>query len=111
MGRIAREREEISAILSALTEKKEIRPRLKKIIDSLERIRGTYPGATLVKICDRLDNLLDSDIFTDRFLEQYLKETDILIDYLSSVAKANGYVDALALLSETRTAMERGMKR
>ena len=51
---------DIAAIVDALTKKNTIRGKAARLSDSIDRILDAPPEATLVKICDRIDNLLDS---------------------------------------------------
>ena len=54
------ERADITAIVDAMTKKNTIPGKAARLSDSLNRILDAPPEATLVKICDRIDNLLDS---------------------------------------------------
>ncbi len=68
----ADERREIAAIVDALTKKNTIPGKADRLSDSLHRILDAPPEATLVKICDRIDNLLDSADRNGGFTKRYL---------------------------------------
>ena len=50
------ERNDITAIVDALTKKNTIKGKAARLSDSLDRILDAPPEATLVKLCDRIDN-------------------------------------------------------
>ena len=54
--------------------------------------------ATLVKLCDRIDNFLDSAGRNGRYTKRYLASTDELIAKLSTRASLHGYEPALEVL-------------
>ena len=96
------ERREIAAIVDALTKKNTIPKKADRLTDSLRRILDAPPEATLVKLCDRIDNLLDSADRNGGFTKHYLESTDELIDTLSERASLNGYETALDILVQIR---------
>jgi (p)ppGpp synthase/HD superfamily hydrolase len=96
------ERREIAAIVDALTKKNTIPKKADRLPDSLRRILDAPPEATLVKICDRIDNLLDSADRNGGFTKHYLASTDEVIDTLSVRASLNGYETALDILVQIR---------
>jgi (p)ppGpp synthase/HD superfamily hydrolase len=96
------DREEIFAIVSALTKNPDIKDKSEKLADSLKRINKAPPQAILVKLCDRMDNLMDEQDRDPQFLSDYLPSTDQLIDALSDGAKKYGYIRALERLIELR---------
>jgi (p)ppGpp synthase/HD superfamily hydrolase len=96
------ERREIAAIVDALTKKNTIAGKADRLSDSLYRILDAPPEATLVKLCDRIDNLLDSADQNGGFTRHYLESTDELIDTLSVRASLNGYEMALDILVQIR---------
>jgi (p)ppGpp synthase/HD superfamily hydrolase len=96
------EQREIAAIVDALTKKNTIPGKADRLSDSLRRILDAPPEATLVKICDRIDNLLDSADRNGGFTKHYLASTDELIDTLSVRASLNGYETALDILVQIR---------
>jgi (p)ppGpp synthase/HD superfamily hydrolase len=96
------ERREITAIVDALTKKNTIPKKADRLTDSLRRILDAPPEATLVKLCDRIDNLLDSADRNGGFTKHYLASTDELIDTLSVRASLNGYETALDILVQIR---------
>jgi (p)ppGpp synthase/HD superfamily hydrolase len=98
------ERQEITDIVDALTKKNTVRGKMARLSDSLDRILDAPPEATLVKLCDRIDNLLDSGDRNGRFTKRYLASTDEVIDKLSVRASLNGYEDALQTLVTIRNA-------
>jgi (p)ppGpp synthase/HD superfamily hydrolase len=97
-----KDRDEIFAIVSALTKNPDIKDKSKKLADSLKRINKAPPQAILVKLCDRIDNLMDDQDRDTQFLTEYLPSTDQLIDALSDGAKKYGYNRALEMLIELR---------
>jgi (p)ppGpp synthase/HD superfamily hydrolase len=96
------EREEIADIVNALTKKNTIAGKADRLSDSLHRILDAPPEATLVKLCDRIDNLLDSADRNGGFTKRYLASTDEVIDTLSPRASEYGYDAALGILVEIR---------
>lgn len=99
---LADEKEDISAIVDALTKKNTIKGKTARLSDSLDRIQDAPPEATLVKICDRIDNLLDSANRNGRFTKRYLASTDEVIGKLSTRAALYGYEPALKILVTIR---------
>jgi (p)ppGpp synthase/HD superfamily hydrolase len=100
----ADEKEDISAIVDALTKKNTIKKKSARLSDSLDRILDASPEATLVKICDRIDNLLDSADRNGGFTKRYLASTDEVIGTLSTRAEVYGYEPALRMLTAIRHA-------
>ncbi|OPX65521.1 MULTISPECIES: HD domain-containing protein [unclassified Methanoregula] len=98
----ARERRDIAAIVAALTKKNTIAGKSDRLSDSLDRILDAPPEATLVKLCDRIDNLLDSADRNGGFTKRYLASTDEVIGKLSKRAGKYGYDEALGILVEIR---------
>jgi len=98
----ARERRDIAAIVDALTKKNTVSGKAARLTDSLDRILEAPPEATLVKICDRIDNLLDSADRNGGFTKRYLASTDEVIGKLSMRASRYGYDTALGILIEIR---------
>jgi (p)ppGpp synthase/HD superfamily hydrolase len=96
------DRADISAIIDALTKKNTIKDKGARLTDSLTRILDAPPEATLVKLCDRIDNLLDSGVRNGGFTKRYLASTDELIDTLSVRASLYGYDCALNTLVTIR---------
>jgi len=96
------ERIEIAGIVEAMTKKNTIRGKSARLTDSLDRILDAPPEATLVKLCDRIDNLLDSADRNGRFTKRYLASTDQLIEKLSERALLHGYDRALETLVKIR---------
>jgi (p)ppGpp synthase/HD superfamily hydrolase len=98
----ADERRDIAAIVDALTKKNTIPGKTARLSDSLDRILDAPPEATLVKLCDRIDNLLDSADRNGGFTKRYLASTDEVIDTLSVRASLYGYDAALDILVQIR---------
>jgi (p)ppGpp synthase/HD superfamily hydrolase len=96
------DRRDIAAIVDALTKKNTIRGKAARLSDSLDRILDAPPEATLVKICDRIDNLLDSADRNGGFTKRYLASTDEVISTLSVRASLYGYDTALGILRKIR---------
>ncbi len=98
----AGERREIETIVGALTKKNTIKGKADRLSDSLDRILDAPPEATLVKLCDRIDNLLDSADRNGGFTKRYLVSTDEVIGKLSTRASLHGYGAALGILVQIR---------
>ncbi len=93
---------DIAAIVEAMTKKNTISGKAARLSDSLDRILDAPPEATLVKLCDRIDNLLDSADRNGGFTKHYLLSTDEVIDKLSVRASLYGYDSALNILVQIR---------
>lgn len=80
------EKSQIVSGVYALTKDDNISPRQKKWDDAIKRVMD--PNAPrfvrLVKICDRIDNLMDLTGFTKDFVAIYLTETRQFIDVIGS---------------------------
>jgi (p)ppGpp synthase/HD superfamily hydrolase len=98
----ADDRQDIVAIVDALTKKNTIPGKAARLSDSLNRILDAPPEATLIKLCDRIDNLLDSADRNGGFTKRYLASTDELIEKLSVRASLYGYDTALGILVQIR---------
>jgi (p)ppGpp synthase/HD superfamily hydrolase len=98
------EKNDIIAIVDALTKKNTIKGKSARLSNSLDRILAAPPEATLVKLCDRIDNLLDSADRNGGFTKRYLISTDEVITKLEVRASLYGYDAALKLLIEIRNA-------
>ena len=96
------ELDEIFVIVSALTKNPAIAGKSEKLADSLERINKAPSPAILIKLCDRMDNLVDARDQGPEFLSEYLTLTDQLIDALSGGAMKYGYTRALETLKAVR---------
>jgi (p)ppGpp synthase/HD superfamily hydrolase len=96
------ERRDIAAIVDAMTKKNTITGKAARLSNSLDRILDAPPEATLVKLCDRIDNLLDSADRNGGFTKRYLNSTDEVIDKLSIRASLYGYDAALDILVQIR---------
>jgi len=98
----ADDRQDIAAIVGAMTKKNTIPGKSARLSDSLDRILDAPPEATLVKLCDRIDNLLDSADRNGGFTKRYLASTDEVIDTLSVRASLYGYDVPLDILVQIR---------
>ncbi len=96
------ERDEIFAIVSALTKNDTIQGKSERQADTLTRISRAPPQAILIKLCDRMDNLIDAWDRDTTFLSIYLALTDQLIAALSEGALRRGYNQALEALIQVR---------
>jgi (p)ppGpp synthase/HD superfamily hydrolase len=101
------ERNDISAIVDALTKKNTLKGKAVRLSDSISRILDAPPEATLVKICDRIDNFVDSSLRGGQFRKRYLASTDEIIERLSTRAQLYGYNNALMMLIELRSSVEK----
>lgn len=93
---------EIFAIISALTKNYDIQGKSERLAESLERIKKAPSQAILIKLCDRMDNLVDARERGKKYLSVYLPLTDQIIDALSEDATQHGYVRALETLQALR---------
>jgi len=98
----ADEKADIAAIVDAMTKKNTIKGKAARLSNSLDRILNAPPEATLVKLCDRIDNLLDSADRNGGFTRRYLISTDEIIGKLEVRASYYGYEPALNLLVRIR---------
>ena len=98
------ERQDIAAIVDALTKKNTLPSKSARLSDSIGRILDAPPEATLVKICDRIDNFLDTADRDGQVRKRYLVSTDEIIDRLSVLADFYGYEKAMNALKEIRYA-------
>jgi (p)ppGpp synthase/HD superfamily hydrolase len=96
------EKNEIIVMVDALTKKNTIPGKAARLSDSIGRILDAPPEATLIKLCDRIDNFLDSSPRCGQFRKRYLASTDEIIDRLSTRAQLYGYNTALTTLQELR---------
>jgi len=101
------ERNDIAAIVDALTKKNTLKGKAARLSDSIGRILDAPPEATLVKICDRIDNFVDSSLRGGQFRKRYLASTDEIIERLSTRAQLYGYNNALMMLIELRSSVEK----
>lgn len=86
----------IYQMVKALTKDQSVEKE-QRLQESLRRVLAAPPGATLVKLCDRLDNV--SDIGSrkkDR--QKYLQETEMLLTMLFGRAVETGYTQAHEVL-------------
>ncbi|MDD1695674.1 MAG: HD domain-containing protein [Methanoregula sp.] len=96
------EQDDIFAIISALTKNPDIHGKSERLADILKRINQAPSQAILLKLCDRMDNLIDVRDRGRKFLSAYLSLTDQIIDALSEGAMNHGYVRALETLQALR---------
>jgi len=96
------DKSDIAAIVDSLTKKNTIKGKAARLSNSLDRILDAPPEATLVKLCDRIDNLLDSADRNGGFTKRYLVSTDEVISKLEVRASLYGYERAHALLVQIR---------
>jgi hypothetical protein len=96
------EQVEIFAIISALTKNPDVHGKSERLADILNRINQAPSQAILLKLCDRMDNLIDVRDRGRKFLSVYLPLTDQIIDALSEGAMNHGYVRALETLLALR---------
>jgi (p)ppGpp synthase/HD superfamily hydrolase len=62
-----KEKAGIRDMIDALTKNPDISGKRERLTDSLYRIRDAPPEATLVKICDRIDHVIDARDRDERF--------------------------------------------
>ncbi|OPX70497.1 MAG: bifunctional (p)ppGpp synthetase II/ guanosine-3',5'-bis pyrophosphate 3'-pyrophosphohydrolase [Methanoregulaceae archaeon PtaU1.Bin059] len=87
----------IHAITAALTKNPDL-PKEARIPDSLERILRAPPEAVLVKVCDRIDNLIDADFHDKEFRSFYYQKSDLVAVTLRAAARTAGYRQAIETL-------------
>lgn len=85
--------QKIHTIIKALTKNPEL-PKEERIPDSLDRILNSPPEAILVKICDRIDNLVDADHRDREFKITYYRKSRLVAEKLGDAAKSSGYSEA-----------------
>jgi guanosine-3',5'-bis(diphosphate) 3'-pyrophosphohydrolase len=100
----------ITMMVIALTKDPTIESRKERLIEHIKMIENAPQQAVLVKLCDRIDNLVMNryEIVEDKidgmefsiFLEMYLEETRILLDGLRAAAAQCGYYDVWDILNE-----------
>jgi len=88
--------------LSQLTRNDAISRKRERLADTLIMINHAPRQAILIKLCDRMDTLIDARDQGQEFLSEYLAMTDQLIAGLSDGAKLHGYTDALEQLEMVR---------
>ena len=96
------DRNEIFAIVAALTKNPAIKGKTERLADTLNRINHAPSQAILIKLCDRMENLVDAQDQGETFLSVYLPLTDMLIKTLSDGAMEHGYIRALETLKAIR---------
>lgn len=88
----------IHAITAALTKNPDL-AKEERIPDSLERILKAPREAVLVKICDRIDNLIDADFSDEEFRIRYYRKSNLIADTLRAAALSAGYRQAIDTLT------------
>jgi (p)ppGpp synthase/HD superfamily hydrolase len=94
----AADREMIHDMVRSLTKDENI-PDDQRLQDSLQRIISAPSGATLVKLCDRLDNLTDLPD-SRKNAGKYISSTNNLVGFLSERASDLGYQEPLFLIMD-----------
>ena len=101
------EQGEIFAIVWALTKNPSAKDKKAKLADTLDRVNHAPPQAVLVKLCDRMENLIDAKDQPAKFHAVYIPLTDMLIDMLAENAVKHGYRNALETLKAEQRAFGR----
>jgi guanosine-3',5'-bis(diphosphate) 3'-pyrophosphohydrolase len=96
------ERRKIHKIAAALTKNSNL-PKDQRMADSLNRILKAPDEAILIKICDRIDNLIDAQTRDKEFKDKYGNEAKLIARTLSKVARDAGYSNALKELEKIIT--------
>lgn len=65
-------------MVESLTKDNSLQNRAEKNQDAIDRC--IYHGTEFLKLCDRLDNILDSDALSNKFAKRYFEETDHMLD-------------------------------
>lgn len=95
---------EIVEMVYALTKDTSFKSRDDRLQDSIARIINAPGQAILVKICDRIDNLLDYDhenlrsTYYPGFAIRYITESRILLDAFGNYRGTDTYREPLSLL-------------
>jgi (p)ppGpp synthase/HD superfamily hydrolase len=89
----------IYSITAALTKNEDL-PKTARMGDSLARILQAPPEAALIKICDRIDNVIDARDRDDEFKITYCREAGIIVAQLGDAANASGYSEAVDTLNK-----------
>jgi guanosine-3',5'-bis(diphosphate) 3'-pyrophosphohydrolase len=87
----------IHEVITALTKKNDI-PKDEQMTESLNRILNAPQEAVLIKICDRIDNLIDAQGRDKEFKIKYYKEAEVIGKILGTKAINSGYSTALESL-------------
>ncbi|OPX68230.1 MAG: bifunctional (p)ppGpp synthetase II/ guanosine-3',5'-bis pyrophosphate 3'-pyrophosphohydrolase [Methanoregulaceae archaeon PtaB.Bin108] len=87
----------IHAIVSALTKDPAL-PKDERMENSLNRILQSHPEAVLVKICDRIDNLVDNPHPGRQPANPKIHESMMIVEKLGNAAQVHGYTEALDTL-------------
>ncbi|MDI9633629.1 MAG: HD domain-containing protein [Methanolinea sp.] len=87
----------VMAIVEALTKDPSL-PKEVQIPDSLDRILAAPPQAVLVKLCDRIDNLLDAELRGGGFKEAYFRKSHLVLERLRDAGVRHGYGGAVAVM-------------
>jgi len=93
-----RDIQNIYSVISALTKNEDL-PKKERMGDSLARILNAPPEAVLIKICDRIDNLVDAQTRDRKFKIKYCREAGTIVRKLGDAANDSGYSEALDTLN------------
>lgn len=104
-------RKENAVIVDVTTKKNTISGKADPLSDRFDRVLDAPHEATLVKLCERIDNLLDTTDRNRGLTKHYLTSTDELIGKLSMRASLYGYDTALNILVQIRNANLKKMYR
>ena len=96
--------------VGALTKNDDIHPRAAKNTDCAFRLihESTPRFAVLVKICDRIDNLMDMNGFESGFVRMYLGETGILMSFIEALPLDIYEREAFENLTDIKESMQWG---
>ena len=96
------EQDEIFAIVSALTKDPAVKKKSDRLADTLDRVNHAPKEAVLVKLCDRMENLVDARDQGEKFWSVYIPLTDLLITMLAENAVKHGYRNTPGTLKAQR---------
>jgi len=89
--------QKVKTIVQSLTKNPDL-PKDEQIPDSLGRILQAPPEAVLVKICDRIDNLVEAGFRDREFRIRYYQKSSLVADTVRAAALSAGYHGAIRTL-------------
>ena len=72
----------VASIVTELTTDEEKKNKVGKAQYLLTKMLGMSSYALVIKLCDRLDNIMDMKSMSDSFIKKYIKETNFILDGL-----------------------------
>jgi (p)ppGpp synthase/HD superfamily hydrolase len=93
--------DKIREMVIAMTKNDTLVPRKARMIDAIDRVVALHeknPEIVLLKICDRIDNLIDSDGMKESFVSTYLVESKYMHDRFKPCVEKEGNTSHKAAL-------------